>query len=480
MDLQDIRSLVDQGEGPTVELKGTTAGLRDAMRTLCGFLNGRGGCVLFGVADDGRITGQMVSERTRQEPPPPYEVDFVAVTGKLHVVVLTVAGATPGVPYLQDGRPYERKMDKTTRMPSNVHERLLMARAVTSRSWEAEPDDNLSIEDLDEVEIARWRESAAERRRLEVPPDLPVPDLLARLGLSSRGKLTRAAVTLFARPARLVYPQCLLKLGRFRGTTVTGPVVDSRQERMNAFAMVREGMSFLLRNIPLSSVISNESALRQDRYLVPEPALREVLHNAVMHRDYLNPGGSVEVNVFDDRVEISSLGRLPPELTLEALLRPHRSIPRNPLIAEAFYRAGYVDRWGSGIDRILGACAEARLAAPRFEERNGFLLVTIPCLLVGPSLVPPSGPSRDQVGTKQEPSPEVVLILRATATPRTLAELMELVGRSSRTKFRNAILRPMLESELIAMTHPDEPRNPKQRYRITAKGEQTLSEWKRE
>jgi ATP-dependent DNA helicase RecG len=57
---------------------------------------------------------------------------------------------------------------------------------------------------------------------------------------------------------------------------------------------------------------------------------------------------------------------------------------------------------------------------------------------------------------------------------------MELVGRSSRTKFRNAILRPMLESELIAMTHPDEPRNPKQRYRITAKGEQTLSEWKRE
>jgi ATP-dependent DNA helicase RecG len=400
LDLQDIRSLVDQGEGPTVELKGTTAGLRDAMRTLCGFLNGRGGCVLFGVADDGRITGQMVSERTRQEPPPPYEVDFVAVTGKLHVVVLTVAGATPGVPYLQDGRPYERKMDKTTRMPSNVHERLLMARAVTSRSWEAEPDDNLSIEDLDEVEIARWRESAAERRRLEVPPDLPVPDLLARLGLSSRGKLTRAAVTLFARPARLVYPQCLLKLGRFRGTTVTGPVVDSRQERMNAFAMVREGMSFLLRNIPLSSVISNESALRQDRYLVPEPALREVLHNAVMHRDYLNPGGSVEVNVFDDRVEISSLGRLPPELTLEALLRPHRSIPRNPLIAEAFYRAGYVDRWGSGIDRILGACAEARLAAPRFEERNGFLLVTIPACWSDRAW----SRRRDQAGTKSGPS----------------------------------------------------------------------------
>jgi len=71
---------------------------------------------------------------------------------------------------------------------------------------------------------------------------------------------------------------------------------------------------------------------------VPADALREVLLNAVMHRDYSNPSGYVAVAVFDDRIEVRSIGALPRGITAKALAGPHKSIPRNPLIAEAFHR----------------------------------------------------------------------------------------------------------------------------------------------
>ncbi len=75
---------------------------------------------------------------------------------------------------------------------------------------------------------------------------------------------------------------------------------------------------------------------------MPPDALREILLNAVMHRDYSDPGSYVAIAVFDDRIEVRSVGRLPRGSTPESLSGPHRSIQRNPLIAEAFHRTGAV------------------------------------------------------------------------------------------------------------------------------------------
>jgi ATP-dependent DNA helicase RecG len=82
------------------------------------------------------------------------------------------------------------------------------------------------------------------------------------------------------------YPQCLLKMGRFRGSEITGEIVDNRQEHMNAFAMVREGMAFLERTMPLGARFPAGKIFREDRFPVPLDAIREILLNAVMHRDY--------------------------------------------------------------------------------------------------------------------------------------------------------------------------------------------------
>ena len=188
--------------------------------------------------------------------------------------------------------------------------------------------------------------------------------------------VTQAAQALYGTRFLPDYPQCLLKLGRFRGTKITGDILDNRQEHLHAFAMVREGMAFLDRTLPLSAHFREGEIFRQDRLPVPPNAMREVLLNAVMHRDYSDPSGYVAVAIFDDRIEVRSVGRLPSGITAEDLSGPHLSKPVNPLIADAFHRTGAVEIWGRGTNRVIDECEEYGISAPTFDEQSGSLVVT--------------------------------------------------------------------------------------------------------
>jgi ATP-dependent DNA helicase RecG len=172
------------------------------------------------------------------------------------------------------------------------------------------------------------------------------------------------------------YPQARLKLGRFRGTSVMGDILDNKQEHIHAFGVIREAMAFLDRTLPLSAHFVEGRIEREDRLPVPPDALREILLNAVMHRDYSDPGSYVAIAVFDDRIEIRSIGRLPAGITIEALSGPHLSKLRNPLIAETFHRTGAVEIWGRGTNRVIEQCERYGIDPPTFEEQAGGLIVT--------------------------------------------------------------------------------------------------------
>ena len=117
---------------------------------------------------------------------------------------------------------------------------------------------------------------------------------------------------------------------------------------------------------------------------MPAEALRETLLNAVMHRDYSDPGSYVAIAVFDDRIEVRSVGSLPRGVTAESLSGSHRSVLRNPLIAEAFHRTGAVEIWGRGTNRVIDECVRYGIAPPIFEEQAGAVYVTFRAA-VGPT-----------------------------------------------------------------------------------------------
>ena len=173
-----------------------------------------------------------------------------------------------------------------------------------------------------------------------------VADVLDRLGLRVEGQALNAAVVVFGRRMLPHYTQCQLRMARFRGADKT-EFLDQRQTNGHALQLLEEASQFLIRHLPVAGRIEPGLFERADAPLFPPVALREALVNAFCHRDYSIVGGSVSLGIYDDRLEIWSDGTLPFGLSVDDLKRDHLSRPRNPLIAEVFYRRGTGGTMGS-------------------------------------------------------------------------------------------------------------------------------------
>jgi ATP-dependent DNA helicase RecG len=226
------------------------------------------------------------------------------------------------------------------------------------------------LEDVDHEEILRTVRLGIEAGRLPEGTGTDVGEILDRLKLREERRFLNAVVVLFGKDPLPDYPQCKLRLARFKGIDKS-EFIDNRQVHGHAFHLLEEGMAFLLRHLPIAGRFEPGQMERIDEPLFPVTALREALVNALCHRDYSIPGGSVSAAIFDDRLEIWSSGTLPLGLTLEELKKPHESRLRNPLISGVFYRRGLVEEWGRGTEMIVNLCLRAGHPEPEFLEQAG-------------------------------------------------------------------------------------------------------------
>jgi ATP-dependent DNA helicase RecG len=395
--ISQLEEWVRSGESETLEYKQTTAERRAGTQTLCGMLNHRGGRVLFGVAPDGRIIGQMVSEHTVEEvaqelreidPPVFPSIERVDVTHGRQVIVVTVSQGT-NRPYSYKGQAYRRVGNTTPELSGHDFQRMLLERLHSERRWENEPAEGWSVADLESPEIIRTLEESIRRGRADDPGVRDPAEVLRGLGLMRGDQLLRAAVVLFGKAERLELQlqQCLLRVARFRGRDKT-EFLDNRQVHGNAFELLLRAERFLRENLPVAGRIQPGLFARLDDPLYPPIALREALANAVCHRDYSIGGGSIAVALYDDRLEITSSGTLHFGLTTEALFRPHESLPWNPLVARVFYRRGIIESWGRGTIKMAELVTRAGLPQPEIEEAGGCVVVRFrPSRYVAPSRV---------------------------------------------------------------------------------------------
>jgi ATP-dependent DNA helicase RecG len=146
---------------------------------------------------------------------------------------------------------------------------------------------------------------------------------------------------------------------------------------------VEEGNIIMLLNNVLSQLnhkflirpIEFEGMYRIEKGEYPVPALREMLLNALVHRNYM--GSFTQIRVYDDKILIWNDGGLPEGISVESLKRTHFSKPRNLLIADVCFKGGLIDSWGRGTLRIIDTCKEAGLPDPELVERDGGFLVTL-------------------------------------------------------------------------------------------------------
>lgn len=381
---EQIAALAASGESETQEFKATTGTRREAAATICAMLNQSGGHVLFGVAPNGRVVGQQVSERTieqlgaeihRIDPPAFPEIDRVRVSENSEVIAVRVS---PGAsrPYRYRGTAYLRLGNTTQAMSATEYNRILFERMHNERRWENQPAEGWTIQELDVAEIRNTVAEAVRIGRLNEPRTREPKELLRGLGLLRGDVLFRAAVVLFGNSERLEgeMPQCLLRVARFRGLD-RFEFLDNRQFIGNAFTLLSSADRFLRDAVPIASRFRSGQMARIDEPLYPPLATREALANAICHRDYAMGGGSIGLAVYDDRLEVTSTGPLHFGLTPDDLFAPHESRPWNPLIARTFYRRGIIEEWGRGTINMADLVVSAGLPRPDIEQRNDCVTV---------------------------------------------------------------------------------------------------------
>ena len=147
----------------------------------------------------------------------------------------------------------------------------------------------------------------------------------------------------------------------FKGTT-KAVFVDRREYTGPLWEQIDEAFQFVLRNIHLGATIVG--IYRQDVYEIPPDAIRELIINAMVHRSYLDHG-TIQVAVYDNRLEITSPGKLPMGQTMERMKEGYSKI-RNEALAHAFAYMNLIEHWGSGIPRIIDKVKAAGLREPEF------------------------------------------------------------------------------------------------------------------
>jgi len=429
MTVADIETWVRGGESETLELKRTTGERREAARTICAMLNHRGGRVIFGVEPDGRLIGQMVSDRTVEEvaqelgeiePPVFPSIERVDFTGGRQLLVVT-AQAGSGQPYAYRGQAYRRVGNTSRQLSREEYNRILLERLHGDQRWENQPATGWTLADLDVVEITKTLEESIRRGRADDPGTRDPAEMLRGFGLMKDGQILRAATVLFGRAERVEaeLPQGLLRVARFRGKDKT-EFLDNRQFHGNAFDLLLKAERFLRENLPVAGRIQPNVFERIDDPLYPPVALREALANAFCHRDYSIGGGSISLGVFDDRLEITSTGTLHFGLTPAALYVPHESLPWNPLIARVFYRRGIIEAWGRGTIRMGELTVRAGLASPEIIEAGGCVTVRFsPTRYVPPQRVAQNVTERQQ---------RVLAVLSTSAEGMALREVCRALG----------------------------------------------------
>jgi ATP-dependent DNA helicase RecG len=165
------------------------------------------------------------------------------------------------------------------------------------------------------------------------------------------------------------YPHVVMKCARFKGTDMS-VFLDRKEFSGDLLGQLEQAEAFIKNHIHLRSEINGLQ--RTDTFELPESALREAVVNAVVHRDYTNQGRDIKIGVYDDIVNIVSPGGFPSTLTAETLL-DGRSEIRNRVIARVFKELGYIEQWGSGIQRMRSACLAMGLVEPRLREQGDFV-----------------------------------------------------------------------------------------------------------
>jgi ATP-dependent DNA helicase RecG len=391
-------------ESQTVELKASFSQLNRALEALCAFANTDLGTIYFGIHDNGKTVGLEITEKTFRKAthaifnsiePKLYPNIFKETIEGKEILVVELKNA-PDKPYLLKGKALKRVGTSNTSLSRTEIELMMYERENPDFHYDRSELDT-TLESMDKKQIDWFYQKAFEERNL---PLKEAEDAGEKLNILTNGKPNVAGILAFGKDITKFLPTAFTKCAVFEGLNKTGRMLDHHDIKTNVFAQLNRAENFVLRNIRKQAEVNPATGRRESRYEVPYRAIREAIANAVAHRDY-RLASTIDVAIFDDRIEIWSPGELPQGMTLEQLHVPHRSVLRNSTLAELLYLTRYIERWGTGIQNMKEWMAGHGLPEPEFVI-TGHSIVTVLKRPAEKSILHTL--AKDQASTKQVPS----------------------------------------------------------------------------
>lgn len=347
----------------------------DHLKWICGFANAQGGLIFIGKDDNGKVIGiddykkliEDLPNKIRNTTGISTEVNLHEEKGKHFIEIITHPYS---VPISLRGRYYYRSgSTKQELIGASLNEFLLKK---TGKTWDDVIEPRANFDDINEKTVTIFLQASERAGRLPENKGLALPELFEKLRLTEKGQLKRAAIILFGNELAKFYPNTFVKIGRFGKDDAD--IKFQETEEGNLIVLLRAVLNQLNHKF-LTRPIDFEGMHRIEKGEYPIPAIREMLLNALVHRNYM--GAPIQIRVYDDKISIWNEGPLPEGLSLSALKRSHSSRPRNPIIADVSFKGGYIDAWGRGTIKILETCKQADLPEPEMKEQDGGFIITL-------------------------------------------------------------------------------------------------------
>jgi len=352
-------------ESQTTEFK---SNWRDGyLKTICAFANTNGGKIFIGVSDDGNILGVKNVKKLMEDIPNKIKnkvgiTPSVEIESKKYKDIIRISVNSSPIPISYEGKYYIRSGSTTSELKGNELSHFIMKKI--GKTWDGiSSDADFHNIDIDTVENFK---NLAKNRVPSISKLDSIEKIFSNLKLTTdKERLTNAAILLFGKDPQKFFISAKTRVGRFKTTT---DITDTVIAEGNLFNQLEITIEAIKKHLNVRFEIKDIE--RQDIWDYPIEAIREAVLNSLIHKDYSSTA-EIQIKIYNDKIWIWNSGKLPEELSIEDLKKEHSSYPKNPLIANVFYLAGFIERWGSGTKRMVDLFKGQGLPEPEYKEEQG-------------------------------------------------------------------------------------------------------------
>ncbi len=438
------------------------------LKWICGYANAYGGTIYIGTDDDGKVVGIDNAKDLLEKIPN-------KITDTMGIIVDVNLKYEDELEYLEiivdkypslisfRGKYYYRSGSTMREITGKELERKLLK--TQGRTWDGVPLPKLAVSDLKQDAIQVFKDKAVKRGRL-TKEEISVEDtiLMDNLHLIDEdGYLMRAAMLAFYKDPEKWVTGSYIKIGYFGKSDsdlmyqdeVNGPLIEQIDKTVD-----------LVYTKYMKALIYYDGLQRVEQYMFHKDAFREILLNAVVHKDYsgCNP---IQISVYEDKIYIWNDGEMPANLnSTEKLFAKHSSKPYNPKLANVFFKSGMIEAWGRSFEKIRESCNEYPGPLPEYDiTEAGIMVLCKPCdkymeLLKGDGQNHGQSDQENDYDVEQDITTRIMNFCKEAKSANEIMKQFNL----ERSYFRRHYLDKMLKNGQLQRTEPDKPKSKKQKY----------------